>query len=240
MSPSEVKFLEWDSSFFGYPVGEYNYAGNETDLLNTLHYAQYIGFKLIYLKSLTEISLPSTLNHSYQIGVVDNKIIFQKNLVSNPAALPAKNIIHYTKLVVSSELTQLALESGRYSRFARDQNFKQQEYKKLYTTWIKNSITGEMANEVWVSTTPTGAITGMITIGRKNNEAFIGLLAVVPAFQRQGYGKKLVQTACERALTWGCTTIQVGTQGINLPANSIYLDAGFSLHDQHYIYHLWI
>ena len=241
MNQPEVKLLEWDSTFFGYRVGEINYTGSEPDLLAALHSAQSTGFKLIYLKSPTEIRLTSPLNHPYQIGVVDNKIIFQKNLAPNFAnSLPAENIIRYTSPVVSPELIQLTLESGKYSRFALDPNFKHQEYDKLYTTWIRHSVSGEMADEVWVSTTPAGAITGLVTLRKNKDRASIGLLAVLPLFQRQGYGKKLLHIASQRTLDWGCTAIQVSTQQSNLPANSLYQNAGFKLHNQSFTYHLWL
>ncbi|GEO03202.1 hypothetical protein AAE02nite_08660 [Adhaeribacter aerolatus] len=241
MNQPEVNKLAWDSSFFGYPVGELNYTGREPELLKALKNAQSAGYKLIYLKSETKISIFDAPNHPFKIGVLDNKITFRKDLATNTADdFPAESTVRYTKPEASPELIRLALESGKYSRFARDPYFKHQEYEKLYTTWINKSVTGEMAAEVWVSTTSAGAITGMITLGKDNSGAFIGLLAVLPAFQRQGYGRKLLQMACHRASTLGCGAIRVGTQGINEPANSLYQSAGLSLHHQLFIYHLWL
>src|SRR5690606_27130927 len=61
------------------------------------------------------------------------------------------------------QLLQLTLESGEYSRFAIDKNFVNNEYRKLYTKWIENSIDKINAIEVLLAVEGE-SILGFVTL----------------------------------------------------------------------------
>lgn len=241
MNQFKIITLKWDSSFFGYPVGELNFTDDLPALIFSLRQAQAAGYKLVYLKSETEISIKPEPETFFSIGVIDKRITYQKKLTPEDGLQkPAASIKPYTGAKAGPELLQLAFISGTYSRFAQDPYFKFQEYEKLYTEWINKSVSGELADVVLINTTPTGQPTGLITLKNNLSEASIGLLAVSPAVQGQGIGTKLLQAACYQAATWGCSFIRVGTQQLNFPANQLYQKAGFTANQSIFIYHIWL
>ena len=59
-------------------------------------------------------------------------------------------------------------------------------------------------------------------------EPYLCNLLVVPELRKKGLGRKLVAACEDRALSWGCQTINLHVERESIPAFSLYLSSGFS------------
>jgi dTDP-4-amino-4,6-dideoxy-D-galactose acyltransferase len=233
-----IQLLNWDTDFFGYKIGLLH-ATYDIKIDQVLKEARKNSYRLIYIKSDKLINFPSHLEDS-RILLADKKVTYSMVVSSITPTDSAKEIQLYNSTEVDTQLLNIALQSGKHSRFYVDNNFTSDEYVKLYTTWINKSVSGEIAKEVWVSKSHTDKISGLITLGIKNNSADIGLLAVDSKYRGKQLGKKLVNKAIYQTQSWGIANLQVVTQLYNIGACRFYESCGFSIEQVEYIYHLWL
>lgn len=212
-----IKTLEWDTNFFGYKVGESYDVPDEKESA-----AQ--GYRLIYIKSKKRLGL----NYFF-----DHKVTFSKK--TQPHDKLPEEMKSILGVELNDQLIKLALISGEHSRFKLDPNFKSKEFEKLYTEWIKKSLNGQLAEEVY-----TYGNEGFVTVRLKGNDAQIGLIAVSPTAQGKGVGKKLLTAAEKFAYDHGASTLYVPTQGSNAIACRFYESFGFTLFSEEFLYHQWI
>lgn len=219
----DITPLDFDSQLFGYPVGKYdaaNYWDEEAFKLAAKPY------KLSYIFSTKPLDTTDL-----DIILVDEKVTFAKDLTKHtPQSI--HNLITETW---QQELEDLALESGKYSRFKTDKRLQNGEFEKLYKLWIKKAFEQK---EV-ITEQQEGSIMGMITVETNTPTAKIGLIAVDPTYRGQGVAQKLLMAAAQHAHSKGCHHLQVSTQAKNIPACNLYQNAGFALVDSDYIYHYY-
>jgi dTDP-4-amino-4,6-dideoxy-D-galactose acyltransferase len=223
--------LDWDTEFFGYPVGKLELAPSISfDLSEFMKNAD--SFTLVYLISKEELSdLPECFHFA------DKKITFTRDTEK----IESKNgflSIGPFKENSAASLLELAMISGVYSRFNLDKNFTNNEYKKLYTKWVNESVTRNIAKDVFVYK-KDNKILGFITLGEKNDCANIGLISVAEEGRGKGIGTLLIKQAIYHSFLSGYSKINVVTQMDNLDAYKLYKRNGFCITDISYIYHYW-
>lgn len=222
---SSVKYLEWDSNFFNKKIGEIT-VESEDEIFEK----DIIDYDLLYVFSK---------NSKLNLNLVDKKITYLINDLSN-----FPNEIDHLELFQDSQknrsdLVRLAFQSGEYSRFRLDSNFEKEDYKKLYTEWIRKSISKELATDIVIKRN-NGKIVGFATLARENNElADISLVAVDAAFRGKGLAKEIIENTIKLAKNQGYKKIQVVTQLDNRPANFLYEKIGFKKNSLIFIYHIW-
>lgn len=227
----KMERLNWDSSFFGYEVGKVEVNDDSSfDLDDFIQKTK--DFRLIYLFSKQVVNLPHIIE-------VDRKVVLSqvctKIVGANNTLLQSFNGEKHS----FDELKELALESGIYSRFYIDKNFKNQEYEKLYTRWIENAVNDESTIDIVIAVS-NNSIIGFATLNKKNSLlADIGLVAVSKKSRGLGVGKQLIQEAILRSEKAGFKEIQVVTQMNNLAAMNLYQSANFKIKEITNIYHLW-
>ena len=222
-----IKRLNWDSDFFQLEVGELNYNDNKK-----VEFQSH--FDLIYLKSesFSELNLPN-----FKKSFSETKVLFSKQISNvNPT---------YKKIKSSKEVTfdlddlyTLSFESGKFSRFNLDANFKTTDFKKLYKIWIDNSINFEFATEVLLYL-EQDKITGFVTYKIKDDFATIGLISVLPENQGKGIGKKLILEVENRLFQKKIKNLSIPTQLENEVACSFYLSLGYKIIEKTHISHYW-
>lgn len=227
-----IRLLDWDSDFFGYKVGSISIE-NVSDINEELEIDAE--FKLVYLFSKEKLTV--SLSKKYSARWVDTKVVLKRKVVPN-SMLPAafKIIPYYGEDDV--EIFNLALESGIYSRFNVDPNFRNNEFERLYNEWIKKSLNNTISEIVYIAYI-NECVAGFITIGEKNGRADIGLIAVDKEFRGRNVGLSLIEMACQYAHVKGYEEIQVVTQGENTPAMKLYSKCGFIVDDTTFVYHIW-
>jgi dTDP-4-amino-4,6-dideoxy-D-galactose acyltransferase len=151
----------------------------------------------------------------------------------------ASHIHSYFSSTNDEKVISIGIQSGIYSRFNIDPNFSKAKFKELYAMWMKKSISREIANEVVVYTTEENEIAGVITLGEKNNNADIGIIAVDNNFRGLNIGKALIQEAVNYSIRKNYSSLQVVTQKNNQAACKFYERCGFTEKHVINIYHYW-
>ncbi|MEW6366236.1 MAG: GNAT family N-acetyltransferase [Acidobacteriota bacterium] len=237
----DCEILKWDSEFFGFPVARITCPVlSHRPLSRILRALAQTGAKLIYWPTSSAIEQRDPVLQSHNGRLVDVKTTYaidlSRDVITEAGA--TFGIRSYGIDAASPDLISLAIQAGEHSRFAVDPLIPRNKFEELYTIWIKKSVDKTLADDVLVAASG-GAITGMITVGRKGSRGDIGLVAV----DREWRGRKLGEALVRAALRWfarnNLERVQVVTQGSNAGANRLYAKCGFSIEKQEYYYHFW-
>jgi dTDP-4-amino-4,6-dideoxy-D-galactose acyltransferase len=227
-----IEKLEWDSDFFGYPVGMLK--APEIGRLDMRQFRREArNYRLIYV----------FLDHPARrkprnFKLVDRKIVLQRTTAAMPDGPHSGGIIRFRGRANRS-LIRLALESGKYSRFRTDPQFRNGEFERLFTRWIKNSVNGVSAKAVFVCRVGKRTA-GFVTLTADRGSAAIGLIAVDETDRGKGIGTALIRRAVAEAFNLGYGAISVATQMTNDPAVRLYRKNGFKTEAITAIYHYWV
>jgi len=229
--------LPWDTSFFGFKVARVLL--EDAGRAEFEHIIQRIKEEHIRLTYFFVLSDTDNLNGMVNDAgglLVDEKITFSK--IPGFHTGISNIVVEYRGTGEESELVDLALQAGLYSRFRLDDNFRNGEYERLYKSWLENSITGKIAFNVLIATVQD-KIAGLLTLGAKGDHAEIGLLSVDEKYRGKGIGKDLVYYADNIAFMKQYGKIKVATQMQNEGACILYGKCGFEIESKISIYHLW-
>jgi len=72
-----------------------------------------------------------------------------------------------------------------------------------------------------------GEVIGSIMVGYEGHRGWINYMAVNPEYQRQGYGRKLVQKAIDELKRIGCLKINLQVRRSNTSVIDFYINLGF-------------
>jgi dTDP-4-amino-4,6-dideoxy-D-galactose acyltransferase len=225
-----IEKRNWDSNFFGYSIGvSYVTSTKEFNLKQLLDDSKE--FKLTYVFS--ECVLPD----SEKLMLIDKKVTWRKKC--DYQDLPF-NIQEFKRGSCSyEEILNLALLSGKFSRYRKDRNFKNNEFFRLYKEWLDQSIKKQIADKVFIYLY-NNQIIGFITVGKLTEvTSQIGLISVDPKYQGLGIASKLIQRAINYSISKNYKKIQVTTQMDNLAAMKLYEKNKFKIETIQYIYHIW-
>ena len=234
----QYELLKWDSRFFGYRVAKISAKEIHIDKLKLiLNECKNNNIKLIYLFSEFEDVVTNNAAKSIGSLLVDNKITYSKRIIDE--FYEFDNCIKPFEILNPNEkLIRLALQSGLYSRFKLDTNFKNNEFEKLYTEWIINSVNHKIADLVLVYYENNVEL-GVITFKKKNNYIEIGLLGVDEVARGRSLGTKLLNATFAHMKNHGITNVKVSTQKANINACSFYKRLSFIQEKSENIYHIW-
>ncbi len=223
-----IELLDWDSNFFGYQVTKVDLEGDSEFDYSAI---REIDSRLIYVFNSMPLSKEeiSRLNAK----LVDTKLLLSKRV--NPLFAEDGAIIEWNE--VNDALINLAIQSGWYSRFKLDTQFKNNEFEKMYTTWVTQSI--EKPDIKVYGYVYKHKLSGFITLSTKNNAADIGLIAVDETVRGMRMGTKLLAMADMYAHINLLPEITVNTQEENITALNFYIKNGFEIKNRTYIYHIW-
>lgn len=235
---SGIQYLSWDSQFFNRKIGKV-----ETDaqasgrLTDVVEQGRNENYRLLYIYSKN--LLENTAFNGSPVQHVDSKRTYSMEINGTIPAPECHNIKIFQGGDDASVLYELAYQSGEYSRYRVDHRFGESDFKKMYRQWIDGSLTGEMADVVFIDTLD-GVINGFITIKKNGHNATIGLIATSREKRNQGIGKSLLDHARSYAQGSGTSTLFVTTQGSNINACRFYEHNGFLLESELNVYHCWL
>lgn len=226
----EIKKLEWDSQFFGFPVGDVFLEEDfsESKVFNS----DYFSFIQFRSRNWFEI-----ISDTHSLSYTETKIIFNKILKESNSL--EEGIIDFDDSpLTDNSLYDLAYESGKFSRYKLDKKISEDRFKKLYQIWIENSINKSFASKIFYIKEKEN-ILGFVTVKIKDNEAQIGLIAVAPNAQGKGLGKKLLLKTENYCFENNVKTLQIPTQLENVSACKFYEKMGYQILEKIIIKHYW-
>ncbi|MEI6880590.1 MAG: GNAT family N-acetyltransferase [Bacteroidota bacterium] len=227
----EIINLKWDTDFFGYNVGKVLV---DNKVLND-EIVTYNDYRLLYFYSNEPLNEDVILKYNLFLADEKTDLIAQ---VSDLTFDKSPNDSISELFSINQNLLDLTFQSGHYSRFKIDPNFKNNEFEKLYTAWIEQSLNHTLAEKVLGFLVDNKTI-GFITIALKNNVYDIGLIAVDSAHRSLKIGKQLLEYVFRYASSNKVHSVTVTTQMQNQRALKFYLQNGFSVYRTTFIYHLW-
>lgn len=237
---NSFRVLDWDSQFFGYKIAAIQAKNLRLeDLKEIITKLRDQDVKLTYCFADPADEISNFSFESVSGLLVDKKITFFKEISESDNISGSQSIKSYNLDYASDKLKSIALQSGIYSRFNVDPNFKNGEFEKLYMEWISKSVQKEIANEVLVYY-ENGDEKGLITLVLEGSIGSIGLLAVDEKERGKSIGKKLVQAALMYFKEKKADIVEVVTQIENKGACGFYKSLGFDEKSRVNIYHLWI
>lgn len=225
--------LDWDSAFFGLRIAKVILAEGEGDLrLSDEADSLRERFDLVYVFSPVGGVHPTS-----SMRLVDRKATFSIKAPFHPFVCPA--VKRWNHPEVTEELMQLALASGQYSRFRLDDRFPRGSYERLYSHWIRQSVSGQIATDVFCFYQNDLPV-GLATLDLDSEEGHVGLVAVDEAHRGQGIGRCLMEHVIGFCRQHPCKQLSVITQLDNLAACRLYERCGFHLESVQEVWHWWL
>lgn len=232
--------LEWDSSFFGYPVAKIIAEQISVEKLTALtEQAKINGIRLLYI--FTDPADEVSVNAANITGakLVDRKITFYKKIDRSDDSTADDHIELFKEDHPSGQLVSLSIQSGLYSRYKIDPGFKNNEFEKLYIAWIENSVNKKIADHTFVYK-EDGIMLGFVTLKVRDSIGQIGLIAVDEGSRGKSIGKKLIAAVITHLLQDNIQDLEVATQIDNVDACNFYKKVGFTGIKTENIYHIWV
>jgi ribosomal protein S18 acetylase RimI-like enzyme len=210
---------------------------DENELRRLTDQLKHQDIELAYYSSVSPLPHNLMVSDTYVLKLVDKKTTYEKAIHKNIAF--DNSVLPYGNDWPEPKLIELAIESGRYSRFKVDEKIGINKFRELYRTWIVNSVNKKIAKEVLVYRI-NETIAGFVTLGEKHSRAEIGIIAVEAINRGKGIGRSLMRSA----ESWFAAhshfdVIQVVTQGANLAACKLYEHCGYRVGRLEYVYHFW-
>lgn len=236
-----LRLLEWDTGFFGFPVAKIvNAQAQPEELREAVSQLQSRQIPLAYWFATNPSPEAQSLIVELGGTLVDEKLTFVACLekLSDQTLLPLSLVEPYSAGMPLSDLMQLAVESGIYSRFVVDPKFPQAKARAMFEQWIVRSIDKSLADEVLVIRQES-KIVGMVTIAKAGTRGSIGLLAVAEQCRGRHYGQALVRAAQQWCRNRDFQEVQVVTQQANVAAQRLYYKCDFELEQMESCYHIW-
>lgn len=238
----KIEKLNWDSDFFGFTVGRtFIPNGDHSAAKQIYQQAKQDGYRIVYVildewdNQLNEALVKNGAK------LIDKKTVYEKAVTAEQNQIGSFPVVAYDDRFFTDELIELALASGKYSRFLVDEGFGKEPFEKLYMEWLKNSVNGKFADKVWVAIDQNrviGFVTAKKSVEEKSGQ--VGLIAVSEEYRGKKIGHALMNTCNDWYVANQLQQATVVTQGDNIPACKFYESAGYHVGKVEYYYHLWI
>lgn len=228
--------LDWDSEFFGRKIAKIVLCNSDERYVEEkLAAYRSLDFDLVYIYLTAPTILSRSLCVSYNCKLVDCKMIYGIRVGEKCETSPS--VVEYKG--DPSQLYKLAFQSGVQSRYRTDTAFKEDDFKRLYRTWVDNSVEHLIADKVFVFNGEED-ISGFVTVRIHADDSSIGLIATDSQQRGRGIGSALVSAVKMYVKDVQAVNLTVATQKENTLACSFYEKNGFSLQSETNIYHAWL
>jgi dTDP-4-amino-4,6-dideoxy-D-galactose acyltransferase len=239
---TEVRLLDWDSRFFGIPIGRVDFPPDRLNpgaIASALRAAENMKLACLYLQMPFVSPEVTAFCARPDFLLVDIKTVLSKRPASEaPPEEPGWSVVtpeeaHHPVL---EDITEAVSQT---SRFRFDPRFGMAGAARLYRTWLRNSLEGGFVSDFLVAA-KDGRAEGFITLRTKDGAPHIDLLGVAGEARGRGVGGRLIRAAEARVKTRGGDRLNVVTQGHNIAALRTYQAAGFRIVSQNLFYHVWV
>ncbi len=237
----DYRLLDWDSEFFGFTVAAIAPPRLDREQLGGIvSRLRTADVRLAYWPSDAARRIDDRTIADLGGRLVDDKLTYVVDLDDLGDLEPAgARVRPFRPTLPLADLETLAVQSGENSRFAVDPDIPRAKFEQLYVTWVRRSVSRDLADEVLV-TSDGGTVTGMITVKQRAETGVIGLIAVDRRLRGRKLGEALVRAAQRWFRSRGCRRGRVVTQGRSLAACRLYAKCGYRLERAERFYHFWL
>jgi dTDP-4-amino-4,6-dideoxy-D-galactose acyltransferase len=234
--------LDWDSKFFGFPMGRI-YAENLTGahLGKALKNAGKAKLKFIELfcNISDNVSIFSCENQGFHLA--DIRIVFEKHLVVEReiSRLPENLYFRKASRADINQLKRMSKGLFRDSRFYQYKKFDSNIVDSLFQSWIEKAVLGEFDDECYCIFDDTEILT-FCSLKYSNNAASIGLFGVNPGHKNKGLGSMMLECVFHLLFNREVNRVNCITQGRNSGAVRLYQKSGFSTGEITLCYYRWL
>jgi len=244
--PYPIVPANWDSRFFGFPIGNIELLGGYTEKeLGTTLQEAHSKFRLLFVAVPGEGPDSLSLLGS-QCPCYARQLFLKKDVPRNIDLFDSR-LRAYASTFCSSALERLAVQSGTMTHFRQDPELAP-HFEQLFLTWINFAVSKELADSIW-TWYENGQHLGLVTTrcakqvnpqtGQTEKEGRIGMLSVDAAHRRKGIGTHLTK-ACD----FWCSSLDIpvnaiATQKDNEPVISLCEKLGFRKDRESAVYHYW-
>ena len=239
-NPELCSILEWDSAFFGMTIARVN--PNRLDAQSAalaMDWCKEKQVRCIYFladSNHVESHRQAEKNGFY---LTDIRVTYERSTSGLEERVAPDTDIRMAVPEDLPALRAMTVSSYRDSRFYYDGHFPQEVCDRLYEIWVEKSLSG-YAQAVLVKGVP-GQPEGFVTCDTLLAEAKgkIELVGVSSSARGRGVGHALVQESLHWLAAQGMKSVQVVTQGRNIPAQRLYQKCGFLTSEVRFWYHCW-
>jgi dTDP-4-amino-4,6-dideoxy-D-galactose acyltransferase len=239
---NEVIYLDWDSNFFGIPIGRI-YANGLTGecLRKRLEGAKQEKIKFIEL--FCDASDHESIDSSERLGfhLADLRISLKKNLEEDIKEDRSHKDLIFKKADKADINRLKTISKGLFkdSRYYRYQKFDKDNIDLMFQIWIEKSVLGEFDDELYCLSNEMD-ILAFCSLRYKVNAASIGLFGINSAYRGKGLGNLILKRVFHLLYKRQITDVAVITQGKNSSALHLYQKNGFCVSMITLCYYKWL
>jgi dTDP-4-amino-4,6-dideoxy-D-galactose acyltransferase len=230
-----VEKLEWDSAFFGLPIGRVrdNVVADEIELAT--REASEHELRCIYLLASADDGMLIGSAQAQGFIVRDIRVELERPVAGHPMAMDGLRCGLTEDL---PRLAPIARERFRSTRFFADKRFPPDRSAELYVEWLHRGLTGEPDRQTLVTKDATGFIVCHLDPSARVGR--IELIGVAAGASGRGLGSALVAGAGAIFYNASLHHATVVTQGNNIAAQRLYQRHGYRTSQTHLWLHRWL
>jgi dTDP-4-amino-4,6-dideoxy-D-galactose acyltransferase len=235
MSAIRYRVLDWDSQWFGFPIGRADLpkltaaAAAEVD-----EWAAAQGLRCVYVYADEPVRLDRA-----GFDPVDVRVEYELDPVS--IAKASGNLARSMRPEELEQVCDLSRRLFAGTRFSRDARFPCERVRELYAEWVRRDSAGGVPGCLVLE---TGAdLAGFVTGRMDPDEAAkgsIGLIGVAEVHRGKGWGQALLDQICGAFVSAGAKRVNVVTQESNTAACRLYAGRGGRVVSRGQWYHRWL
>jgi len=247
-----LESLVFDTRVLGIPTSRAIDVVTPKDLERVLEHALSEGVHLLTLSLNAEHPLEVVAEPhrvctkvTYTSSTAEMLKILQRVSLNRAAALLVKEFA--SDGMISSEMIDLAINTGVHSRFYRDPRLRREQMMNMFETWVRNSAKRVAADYMIVASVHegndekvVGYITCTIKVGEGATFGDITLMACNPEYSHLGVTWHLLHSAIEWFKSKGIDRVEGTTHSTNTACQAMFETAGMQKIRTSHDYHVWV
>lgn len=226
--------LEWDSAFFGFPIGMVKEGIKPSEIESAVREADERELRCTYLLAPAndQALLDSAQRHGFLVR--DVRVELDRSVSGHPAAMTGLRRAGCEDL---SQLRPIARERFRGTRFFADDRFSADRSADLYVEWLCKGLRGERGWVALVTEDARGFV--LCELSPSSRTGTIALIGVASDATGRGLGSALIAGAGAIFSEASLLTATVVTQGHNVAAQRLYQTHGYRTAGVYLWLHRW-
>jgi dTDP-4-amino-4,6-dideoxy-D-galactose acyltransferase len=231
---SLVEQLDWDSEFFGFPIGRVRSDVGATDIAAAVREADGRTLRCVYLCASAKDE--RLLDEAQRLGFIvrDVRVTLQGRIPSSSAESPE---VEPAGLAALDGLAAIARQRFQTTRFFADPGFDRDRCRELYVAWLRRGLQPATDRVTLIAENGRGFV--VCRFNRPANRGEIELIGVAEEAEGHGVGASLVAGAQATFARERLTDMRVVTQGSNIAAQRLYQRHGLLTHEVALWLHRW-